>query len=242
MIGRTNAGGSGSGGTIKPENAIIVVTVPTGLTVTATKGSISLTPTMWVKALDNSQDCALFIVTSKDFDADNPWLITATNGTDTLSDMVLVTTNKEYDVELSYSFYLIRDGIPAVPLADLTAQVASITANSVTFARNAYNIVRSTNKINLTKYNSIFADMDVVSKNYAYPFNAVAANLTDQGNYISGSPSGAPDALAYGQNTSVPDSGYASVIADISSVNVAAYVGIAVYDVNAKVLNFVLRK
>lgn len=103
-------GGSG-GGKLKDTDAVLVVTVPTGSTVTATKGGTTLTPTMWVKAADASLDCAIFSIPTSQFDSTTPWTITATDGTNTASTTVLITTNKEYEVEISYAFWLYKDGI-----------------------------------------------------------------------------------------------------------------------------------
>ena len=130
MLGRTNAGG-GSGGAIKPENAILLVTVPTGSTVTAVKGSISLTPTMWVTAADASLDCALFVIPASKFDAANPWTITATDGTNTASDTILITTNKEYELELSYNLYLFKSGVGLTDGRSVVIQTGNGTLTTV---------------------------------------------------------------------------------------------------------------
>ena len=102
MIGRTNTGG---GGKIKDTNAILTATVPTGSTVTMTKGGVTLTPTMWVQAADSTLDCALFEIPANMFDSQNAWTVTATLGTDTASNTVTIGTNKQYDLFLSYKFY-----------------------------------------------------------------------------------------------------------------------------------------
>lgn len=94
-------GGSGSGGP-SASDAILTVTVPTGSTVTMTKGGVTLTPTMWVQAADPTLDCALFVISPSLFDAQNPWTVTATLGTNTASDTVTISTNKQYDIVLSY--------------------------------------------------------------------------------------------------------------------------------------------
>lgn len=97
-----NMVGGGSGGSLKDTDAVLIVTVPTGSTVTATKGGTTLTPTMWVKAADNTLDCAIFSIPASQFDSTTPWTIMATNGTDTASDTVLITTNQQYEVEIRY--------------------------------------------------------------------------------------------------------------------------------------------
>lgn len=94
-------GGAGGAG-LKDTDAVLVVTVPTGSTVTATKGGVTLTPTMWVTAAAPTLDCAIFSIKSSLFDAVNPWTVTATRGTSTASDTVIIDSNKQYDLELSY--------------------------------------------------------------------------------------------------------------------------------------------
>lgn len=101
---RGGTGGGGGGPTAS--DAILIVTVPTGSTVTMTKGGVTLTPTMWVKAADTSLDCAIFSIPASQFDSTTPWTITATGGTDSASDTVLITSNKEYEITLSFTFRL----------------------------------------------------------------------------------------------------------------------------------------
>lgn len=105
MVG--GAGGSG----FKDTDAILTVSVPTGSTVTATKGGIALTPTIWVQAADNTLDFAIFDIKPSLFDAVNPWTVTGTLGTETASDTVIIDSNKEYNVKIDYNFYFIRNGV-----------------------------------------------------------------------------------------------------------------------------------
>ena len=100
----------GSGGALSASDAILVVTAPTGSTVTATKGGVTITPTIWVTAEDPTLDCAIFSIKPSLFDSVNPWTVTATLGTDTASDTVIIDDNKEYDLELSYSIELWNNG------------------------------------------------------------------------------------------------------------------------------------
>lgn len=100
----------GGGGKLKDSDAVLVVTVPTGSTVTATKGGTTLTPTMWVKAADNTLDCAIFSIPASQFDSTTPWTVTATLGTETASDTVTVNAANEYDVTLEYGLILFNYG------------------------------------------------------------------------------------------------------------------------------------
>lgn len=94
-------GGGGSGGPTA-QDAILLATVPAGSTVSATKSGVTVTPTLWVSAADSSLETALFVFAPAQFDAITPWTITATDETNTASETVLITTNKEYEVTLSY--------------------------------------------------------------------------------------------------------------------------------------------
>lgn len=98
MVGSSGGGGSGP----SASDAILTVTVPTGSTVTMTKGGVTLTPTMWVQAADNTLDCALFVVAPSLFDAQNAWTVTASRSGDTASATVTIDSNEQYDLELSY--------------------------------------------------------------------------------------------------------------------------------------------
>lgn len=108
--------GGGGGGKLKNTDAVLIVTVPTGSTVTATKSGVTLTPTMWVKAADASLDCAIVSIPASQFDSTTPWTVTATLNSDTASTTVLITTNKEYEVELSFRYMLYNNGVIAAEL------------------------------------------------------------------------------------------------------------------------------
>lgn len=103
-------GSSGGGGGPTAADAILTVTAPAGATVTATKGGTTLTPTLWTAAADATQECALFVISAAQFDATTPWTVTATSGTDTATDTVTIDSNKQYDVWLSFGYYLYRNG------------------------------------------------------------------------------------------------------------------------------------
>lgn len=110
MIFVVGSSGSGGGGGPTAADAILTVTAPAGATVTATKGGTSLTPTLWTAAADATQECALFVISSAQFDATTPWTVTATSGTDTATDTVTIDSNKQYYLWLSFGHYLYRNG------------------------------------------------------------------------------------------------------------------------------------
>lgn len=158
-------GGSGGGSGPSASDAILNVTVPTGSAVTMTKGGVTLTPTMWVKAADTSLDCAFFSIPASQFDSTIPWTITATLGTYTTSTTVLITTNREYEFELSYLFYLYNRGDQRTSVTGGWAtshgsgSAVDMTADNIeiyqvtTSGRGAS--VYTTNQINLTDYSTI---------------------------------------------------------------------------------------
>ena len=106
MVGGSSGGGSGP----SASDAILTVTVPTGSTVTAVKGGVTLTPTMWVQAADATLDCALFVIAPAQFDATVPWTVTATLSTESATATVLIDSNKQYEAEITFKTWLFRNG------------------------------------------------------------------------------------------------------------------------------------
>lgn len=100
----------GGGGGPSASDAILTVTAPAGSTVTATKGSATLVPTLWTTAADAELECALFVIPPAQFDSTTPWTVTATSGTNTASDTVAIDSNNQYYIELTFTFYLYRNG------------------------------------------------------------------------------------------------------------------------------------
>lgn len=96
-------------GGLKNTDAILIVSVPTGSTVTATKSGITLTPTIWVQNADSTRDSAVFIVPASTFNT-TAWTIRATHGSDSTSTTLAINNNKEYSVTLSYSIPLFQNG------------------------------------------------------------------------------------------------------------------------------------
>lgn len=170
-------GGGSSGGGISSNDAVLVVTVQTGSTVTATKGGVTLTPTMWVTAADPTFDCAIFSIESSLFDAVNPWTVTGTLGTGTASATVIIDSNKQYDLgPIRYPLVLYDSGDQCV---DVTGgwqfkPYASSSSSSVTFGAteitinppNQYStcvgtVSMSGNKI--ASYSTLKAELQVLS-------------------------------------------------------------------------------
>lgn len=161
----------GGGGKLKDTDAVLIVTVPTGSTVTATKGGTTLTPTMWVKAADASLDCAIFSIPASQFDSTTPWTVTATNGANTASDTVLISTNKEYEVILSYKEYYYDSGNEFLDItggwigAAYTGNTGCTLTKELTYmdAKRVYGgnfSVITTNSIDLTSYSTLYFDIE----------------------------------------------------------------------------------
>lgn len=92
---------TGGGGGLDAGSALLSVTVPSGYTVTATKDGITVLPSLWLAGEDASTSVALIVFAQSQFDSTNPWTITATDGTGTTTDTILIATNREYELNLS---------------------------------------------------------------------------------------------------------------------------------------------
>lgn len=148
-------GGGGSG--IPGNRAVLVARVPSGSTVTATKGGVVLTPMMWVSETYPDQDIALFVFTPAQFDADTPWTITATDGTSTASTTILIISNKEYEVELSFAFYLVKAGVASVTLTP-TAGTLTQSDNQLIWDTDAVSLLKAV--ADLTNFNRMVAVLE----------------------------------------------------------------------------------
>lgn len=127
----------GGGGKLKDTDAVLIVTVMTGSTVTATKGGTTLTPTMWTKAADQTLECAIFSIPASQFDSTTPWTVTATLGTDTASTTVLITTNKEYEIGLAFERVLFYNGITDSELVSFDAVSGATIGTELTTTLNS---------------------------------------------------------------------------------------------------------
>lgn len=187
-----NMVGGGSGGSgPSASDAILIVTVPTGSTVTMSKGGVTLTPTMWVKSADTSLDCAIFSIPASQFDSTTPWTVTATRVTDTAITTVLITTNREYEVQLSYLFYLYNRGDQRT---SVTGGWASSHGGGSGVSMNTDNIeitqvatsgrgasVYSNNRIDFTDYSTIhFIFTNSAASTYIY----TKGGISDSTNYV----------------------------------------------------------
>lgn len=222
----------GGGGKLKGTDAVLVVTVPTGSTVTATKGGTTLTPTMWVKAADQTLDCAIFSIPASKFDSTTPWTVTATLGTDSASDNVTIDSNKQYDLEIIYQLYIIKNGLFvngfSFPKPLRSGYTVSITQNVNGYLRVEQSTMQSqgaaTNQIDLSTYSTLSVE--------AYSSSGISHGWV--GAYASYN-YGSQDALSSAglAKTDIKSTTTVSRTIDISSINVSAYIGAAIISDNA---------
>lgn len=147
-------GGGSGGGSLSDTNAILTVTVPTGSDVTATKGGVTLTPTIWVQAVDNTLDCAVFLFEPSQFDSQNAWTIAATRGSgasqESTSATVTISSNEQYNLELSYNLFIVRNGIVNTAIytgniikPSAITDVGEVTVDGIDYYRIYNNIATS---------------------------------------------------------------------------------------------------
>lgn len=153
-----------SGG-LSNTDAILIVTVPTGSTVTATKGGVTLTSTIWVQNADNTLDTAIFTIPSSTFDS-NAWTVTATLGGESSSDTIVINSAKEYSLELLYDLYLVKDGVVN---SNYTATKGGYTSATISYGEGyvaietgevsgSYSLLYFTPQILLSEYDYLVFD------------------------------------------------------------------------------------
>lgn len=123
----------GGGGKLKDTDAVLAVTVPTGSSVSMTKGGVTLTPTIWTTNSDNTLDVAIFSVPASTFDS-NAWTVTASLGTDTTSNTIVIDSAEEYEMTLSYFLWLYKDGVNN---GLVQGRYSTYTQKTVTFGTNS---------------------------------------------------------------------------------------------------------
>lgn len=226
-----NMVGGGGGGKLKDTDAVLIVTVPTGSTVTATKGGTTLTPTMWVKAADPTLDCAIFAISASLFDAVNPWTVTATLSTKSSSKTITVDSNSEYDIILQYQLDLYT---PGDVHTDVTGGWSATAGGSyVQFGNESINftnqsqfpIVSTVGTILLENYLTLFVDISVNS-------------YGDNGNIYAGIADSRITAdNQFAARVRKTTTGRETISLDISGYTDSKYVAIAGYHSNANIYN-----
>lgn len=173
-----NMVGGGGGGSLKDTDAILTVTVPTGSTVTATKGGVTLTPTMWVQAADNTLDCALFAIPASMFDSQNAWTVTATLGTKTASNTIIISSNKQYDLLIQMTLYLYDNGDENIAVTG-GWEVKSREGYFGTLTKNADNMVITGQSPSYSGFTGIANDITNLQRNYSTAYIETGSVTTD---------------------------------------------------------------
>ena len=154
----TPAVGTASGG-ISATDALLIVQAPASYTVTITKGQTSMTSTGRRLASDHSVYEHVFVIPASLFDS-SAWTVEATDGTYTGSASIVVNSaDVFYITQLSYTFYLIKNGL-------LTGQgITKYQSGNKINQESGYvhlggkydevNIFTSTDKVDLTRFSKL---------------------------------------------------------------------------------------
>ena len=126
-------GGGSGGGSLLPTDAILRVQAPAGSTVTISKGGVSKSDAGHENADDNTVYDYYFIIHQSQFDSVNPWAVVSTLSIYSKSQTVIIDTADEYNLVVTYSYYLIKDG---QVLIDFTGQEITSGSTYATMARS----------------------------------------------------------------------------------------------------------
>lgn len=160
MYGITNSG-SGSGGGFSVNAAVLHVTAPFGSTVSISKGGVIAKTIGPGKAHTNADDenaDYYFSITPTNY---GTWTVTATLNSDSASDTVAISSNKQYDVELSYRLYLYNRGTQNVPWTKMTRDSTDVTFNTDNMYVQGYAnysgvIARTASTYDLTNFKTLY--------------------------------------------------------------------------------------
>ena len=83
-------------------DAILMVSAPSGSTVSMVKGNITLSESLILETSDGDYDGFLYVIPSSLFDSVLRWTITGVLGGDTVSETILINAADIYEIELSY--------------------------------------------------------------------------------------------------------------------------------------------
>ena len=170
----------GGGGSLRDTDAVLLVTVPTGSSATATKGAVTLTPTIWTTSSDNTLDCALFSIPASTFDS-NAWTVTATLNSQTASGTIVIDSAKEYEMTISYTLYVFHNGQIGSEFGSiLTASRATGThsatiSNNLLVLKNTYTsgasqksiIFYMQNMVDVSNFSSLLMKLSVPSGSFS---------------------------------------------------------------------------
>ena len=166
-----------------------------GSSVTATKGNITLSPSIWNRNANNTQDCAIFTIPSSTFD-NTAWTVTFTLGERIGSNTIIVNSAKKYNMEL-YDILLYSNGVIgsatggfiAANIGSGVGSQSSSNSNGVLIFTNTYSsgsnqktgLFYTNTAINLTKFSSLKTTVASVTGSFSendYPQVGVLTTLT----------------------------------------------------------------
>lgn len=189
--------GAASGGGFNRHDALLRVQAPAHSIVTITKGTYHKSDAGHENVADHTVYDYYFIIHQSQFDSVNPWTVTATLGTQTSSGTIIIDTADEYDVELSYNFYIVKNGIALVNIeVERYAGASSGNTATLTYADGVATLYlhyssgnganwRTNTKaaIDVTDYSTMV--LKINSANKAYGRWGTFANIPTYGNNIT---------------------------------------------------------
>lgn len=102
----------GGGGGLSTLGAVLHVNAPVGSTITLAKGGVTVKVLDANKGHTSAEDDSLadwyYSVSPSNYGS---WTVTATKDAESVSESITVDSNKQYDVELTYNQYLLKDGV-----------------------------------------------------------------------------------------------------------------------------------
>ena len=172
IIGRTNSG-SGGGGGLSPNNAVIHVNAPVGSSISLSKGGVV------VKVIDSSKSHIssananyadyYYAVSSNNYGS---WSMQASLGTEVSTvETITINSNKQYDVALDYTFWLYKEGNEytnrtggwEVKWEKSKRASKEATYLNLTSAESNGQCISTINKVNLTNFSNFCMEMPVAS-------------------------------------------------------------------------------
>lgn len=223
MIFNMIAMGAGSGGGgLDNAYAIILVSYPAGSVLTCTDGSTTLT------ASNTAGAWAFGVPTAGN------WTISCTDGTNTASSVVTITTSAQTEY-ITLVYDLILFDASGFNVAFTNVHGATIGANTITNTTLSDNFgARTSNKLNFStmgkRYLSIIYSVTNYTS-YRYPFNLVVTDGTSIDNYINAVESAAPtNAIKYTRAAYPPTTNQdLTLTLDVSNITGEHYAGVGTY-------------
>ena len=223
QIGRCNTGSNNQ--QLNNTDAILIVTIESDATVTMTKGTISLTPTIWTLSSDNNRKQALFFIESELYDSINSWTVVASNTNNTYTKTILIDTANQYELILAptplYNAGYTDDVHLNCRLSEITLfsqfnnnnmsklpvsfENDHILFNLVGAGEFKYQVIDTDTKINLNNFSSCTVEFEVVNQNKFCIFGWYTDNNTYATIQQAGTISKSLESLSIGTHTETLD-------------------------------------